>query len=330
MFTALPRGTPNGRRRCAFTLVELLVVIGIIAVLISILLPALGKARNTAQSAQCLSNLKQIGIAYRMYANVNKDYLPYILNRSWNSYIGPQAEGNRLYWYLALTPFMGKNVDLAKVDRGRLSAVFKACPTWSQWFDANDMSNEWRPGYGQNLYMFAGEYTDKRVPMGSSGRRWSSTWPTGPNVGIDSQLEVNAGNVNSPDSNDAGCIGIVKITSIGKPASRIIAGDATQYWMGVGFYNSSYASLGIPRELALDFNRANQLPPGAANDAALYATTGWSGGHPNRHGGSFADCRYDTKGAKAKQAIANYLYADGHAETLSYVEARRAMQSPGR
>ncbi len=63
--------------RAAFTLVELLVVIGIIAVLIGILLPTLGRAKQGANSIKCMANLRTIGTAIQLYAGQNKGMLPF-------------------------------------------------------------------------------------------------------------------------------------------------------------------------------------------------------------------------------------------------------------
>ncbi|HEX8915956.1 MAG TPA: type II secretion system protein [Humisphaera sp.] len=81
------RRRSSPRCRSAFTLVELLVVIGIIALLMSILLPTLGRAKEQANAIKCASNLRQLGQAFVMYANNNGGAFPFL---SWN-------DGTRLY-----------------------------------------------------------------------------------------------------------------------------------------------------------------------------------------------------------------------------------------
>ncbi|WP_200761521.1 type II secretion system protein [Poriferisphaera corsica] len=112
--------------RFGFTLIELLVVISIIALLIGILLPALGAARNTAQGLLCKSNLRQIGIAIYTYASDNDAFLPY----AWAPYDASGWDGQM--WPAAIRKHMGiddsTDPNMATKSRSGMVAVYE-CPS---------------------------------------------------------------------------------------------------------------------------------------------------------------------------------------------------------
>jgi len=88
------------KRRAGFTLIELLVVIAIIAVLISLLLPAVQSAREAARRAQCVNNLKQLGLGIHNYESVNNVFPPARKGccwGSWNLFLLPYIEQTQVY-----------------------------------------------------------------------------------------------------------------------------------------------------------------------------------------------------------------------------------------
>lgn len=145
-------------RTAGFTLVELLVVIAIIGLLVGLLLPAVQAAREAARQMSCKSNLRQIGLACHMYANVHKGYWP------------PAADTtNNRRWFGA----RDSQTDLYDAHRGPLSPYFesneglKRCPSFGNYAqDSQDLICNGRAtafeagsgGYGYNNYYVGGTW----------------------------------------------------------------------------------------------------------------------------------------------------------------------------
>ena len=298
-------GSSLRRRRAGFTLVELLVVIGIIAILIAILLPALQAARKQADRVKCLASMRQLGNAIVMYANENNGWWPnhkhnyqgafsapavgFSREKRWHDYIGKYVVGGivtRVGSQNTKGDINAEGTQVASYERQMWSPEIKegnnvlwGCPSWNRaTYSGTSLSvnNNFHNGYGWNAYPFA---PNDLTPAG----------------GVDTKKRTIVSNNVTPQVGT-----FAKGVKYTRPGDRAI------------IVESSHGNLAIPVKW-------NYAPEGTGG-----AFPKWPDGLTfsldfNRHGKL-------QQGNDQNAQSTNVLYCDGHAAYTSAREAFRAMR----
>lgn len=305
----------SSKRRRGFTLVELLVVIGIIALLISILLPTLGRARRSANTIKCAANIRTILQAMHQYAAQHKGFIPGSPNTSGlgilqNALITQTncPDISQIWdWQAPLAKIMGIKFNqdggaLARIERFTTLINHPAytCPE-------NDI--------------IATAFT------GSGGPNFPATKWISYNTGA-VLLMVNSKTAQNFSSGKGSPIGTTngevfydpppgytpKITKLGKSARKIYVGDGARF------------STGTPPTMNLDFDAGNG---GAYSDSGAFGkfSRAWDRGKAPGNGGAGSDARIlsfrhgISQPNRAGDAYrANFGFYDGHVETLGDLE----------
>ena len=295
---------PHDRKQAAFTLVELLVVIGIIAVLVSILLPTLGAARRQAASIKCQAALREIGNCFLMYSMENKQYAPPAKTNSnyrisFNS-VPPVDQNVIQYWPSFLAKYVTRkklghaaNASVADAAGSRSNNIFWGCTAFDGYASTAYQGNVnlLQTGYGMNAFP---AYTPTFPPVADPGNVIQTVVPLAIAVvaSPDNWRTLNAGTW-------------YKLKAWTRPAERALLADS-RFWL----IEAQAAPL-------------SKVIPGQgtfSNATTWSASDGGNGGQTTfdfyRHGSypkKIENDRFSPNGGKISY---NVLFADGHVANL--------------
>ena len=236
-----PNRLPLGKH-FGFTLIELLVVIAIIAILASLLLPALSRAKTKARSIQCVSNLKQIGLAHFMYVNDNGNGVPYAADTElWmRSLIANYAKVDKV-----------RICPMAPYSANTVGYLGTATAAWVWPYSAEVVPGtkepRWTGSYGLNGWMYAGGW-NAQAPLPSTANAFRKE-----------------GDIQKPALTPVFCDSIfvdMWPQASDKPARDLLAGAPTSSSGGIGCITIARHGFG-PQ------SARGTLPPGARLPAAI-------------------------------------------------------------
>ena len=298
----------NSNKTRAFTLVELLVVIGIIALLIAILLPALSKARSSARTVSCAANLRSIVQGMQIYAAQNRGYFPGGANSSGAFLLQPGFSDNNCPeisqvwdWQAPIAKMQGTQFEAGgtvpqRAERFRKLLEFPGFVCPDNDIIAQPFSSPNAGVVPMNSYNTAAVFHYKRNPSGGSSAGDGKS--------------ISRGNYNPPQGYSP------QITNVGNGSRKIYIADGARYsrddtppdydFAYDGGYGGAFADVGAWSKFSNSWDRS--LAPGnggAGSDARLYAFR-----HGNRKGNGPPD-----------SYRMNAAFFDGHVETLGDLEA---------